>query len=141
MRGMLAMATVAMLALAACDNPARQDAVFSAKNGFVVHPIGEGRFEVIARGSSAANGYFCAAGDYARRRLGAMPADRVIVVDPVGPAVNNPGGKSAKFTVVPSGTGSSSISPNVNRVGQSMSIAHARTLCDRSMPGFFGSSR
>jgi len=116
----------------------REDAVFSAENGFLVHPIGEGRFEVIARGSSAAQGYFCAAGDYARRRLGAMPADRVVVVEPLGPAINNPGGKSAKFTVGAQGTGSSSISPSVRRVGQSMSIGHARALCRNSAPGFFG---
>ena len=141
MRGKLILLSIAALALAACEPGAvqsRDNAVFRASNGFIVHPLDAGRFEVIPRGNSSSKGFFCAAGDYAQRRLGEPPAARVVLLSPVGPAINNPGGRSAKFAVAPQGAArNSSIFVNTRRAGESLTIGHARTLCNRDFPGFF----
>lgn len=138
--------TVFSLAIAACvlsaceaSNANRMASSFRASNGFIVHPLSDGRFEVIARGASGSRGYFCAAGDYAQIRLGAPPADRVVLTQPVGPSINNPGGRSAIFTVAPQGSSrASGISLNMRQAGESLTIAHARARCRSELPGFFG---
>lgn len=140
MRGSIFAVSILAMALVGCDqagNQNRDNAVFRASNGFLVHPIGDGRFEVIPRGNSSSKGFFCAAGDYAQRRLGEPPAARVVLTSPIGPAINNPGGNSAKFTVAPPGSSrNSGIFVNTRRAGQSLTIGHARTLCNRDFPGF-----
>lgn len=55
---------------------------FRAQNTLKVNPEGNGQFEVIQRGGmSGAADIWCAAGDYALRRLGAAANQRVYLVE------------------------------------------------------------
>ncbi|MEM1363820.1 MAG: hypothetical protein AAGF94_19345 [Pseudomonadota bacterium] len=137
--------TVATLGLVGCDTaaPDRQTASFTASNGARVFPLGSGEFEVITRSNSAWSGYFCGASDYARIRLGRSPSDRVVVTQAIGPARTvPPGGRSVIFRVVPSNSGlpRTRFNPSIRRVGDNMSIGHARAVCDNRTQGFFASS-
>lgn len=125
----------ALGALAACDTPGgteRMQGTFLAVNNFRVVPSADPtRFEVVANAGGGGSDFFCAAADYAYKRLNAPTNARVVLVAPVGPSVANPGGRGAFFTVVPRGTvpPSKGISIRMRRAGENYSIAHARNFC------------
>ena len=73
------------LAVAACTAGPPRPGQYLARNDLQVVPLNDGTFEVIARPGTVGRGYFCAAADYARVRLGARASDRVVVrADRVG---------------------------------------------------------
>lgn len=135
---------LAAVGLTACDTTGtsaerRATSSFRAENTYLVYPTGTpNRFEVMGKGSASGTQYFCAAADYAYRRLGAGPADRVVLLEPVGPSAR--GGNSGFFRVAPRGTveSSSGITLSMKKAGQNAQIAHARNLCENPSIGFFG---
>ncbi|MCA8884441.1 MAG: hypothetical protein KDA50_11955 [Rhodobacteraceae bacterium] len=109
--------------------------VYVAQNGFRVYPgTDPTQFLVVPRGGSGGRQYFCAAGEYAWRRLGAAPADRVVVTDP-RPAGGN---GAVGFALAPRGTveSTSSITVSVARAGESLRVVHAESLCRNDRIGF-----
>ncbi|SIN82221.1 hypothetical protein [Vannielia litorea] len=85
----------------------------------VVHPV--------AGGSSA--GIFCAAGSYAMERLGAQPADAVVVTSPRSGRIFGPGGETVGFRLDPGASPDHGLLLKVSRQGEAVSVAHARALC------------
>jgi hypothetical protein len=107
----------------------RMNASFNATNNFLVVPgPGSGEFTVLARGGSAARDFFCAAGDYAYRRLGASPTSRVELVANIGrnPAYN--GTRTGTFRVVGQGGAERSGLSVSSKAGENLSVAHARAM-------------
>lgn len=106
--------------------------VFVARNDLLVFPMPDGTFEVQARAGTAGPQYFCAAGDYAWRRLNVPVASRVVVVRPDGPSTTNPGGRGMAFKIVPQGAASGEgqgWTVSMRRAGENYTVAHSRALC------------
>ncbi|MGS4944733.1 hypothetical protein ACVDG3_04600 [Meridianimarinicoccus sp. RP-17] len=116
--------------------PPPQDHV--ARNGLLIYERPNGAFEIVARPGTAGPAYFCAAGDFARVRLGARATDRVIMVRPDGPSGNIPGARSAIFEVGPPGPRTQALISTVpmRQAGASLPVASAQALCrpDRNSP-------
>lgn len=145
MRMMLAgLAALTLVGACATTGPdsissTRAESVFVARNHFRVTPTPDpNRFVVRPRGGGGASFYFCAAGEYARRRLGASAADRVVVIAPQGSF----DGLAVGFELMPQGTieSSNSITLRVNRVGESLRVAHAQSLCRQDILNVVGTS-
>jgi hypothetical protein len=103
---------------------------FLATNDLVVEADGPVSFHVPYRGASGAPAFWCAAGDYAARVLGASPADRVW-------RLSEPprrSGEGIRFSLAPegraSGTGLAALGPD----DASLSVAHALMLCENRLP-------
>lgn len=119
------------LVLAAC---ADGQTTFQARNDLQVAALPDGRFEVFARPGTGPREYFCAAGDFAQRRLGAPGGARVVLAEVDGPSRSRDRGRSTVFAVVapqnaptvPRGVGLS-----VRRTGENVSVTQARGLCER----------
>ena len=125
---------VAACAAALLVAPQADAASGQARNGLTA--AGDARaFEVFTRAGSGGADHFCAAGDFARRHLGAAADDRVVVLRPPGPSETRPGRRSVVFGLRPPGTagnrGLSMIFATTGRPGTSRSVAHARALCER----------
>lgn len=106
--------------------------VFVARNDLLVFPMPDGTFEVQARAGTAGPQYFCAAGDYAWRRLNVPFASRIVVVRPDGPSTTNPGGRGMAFKIVPQGAASGEgqgWTVSMRRAGENYTVAHSRALC------------
>lgn len=135
-----ALAALALVGTSACDVADAQGAgkVYYASNDFKVVPLGGADFEVVPRGGSSGPRYFCAAGDYARVRLNAPPAARVVVTKPEGRSAALGVSRSVGFTVVPQGgvSGGSAFTASVRKAGNNYSVAHARTMCPSGQPDF-----
>ncbi len=124
---------IAALALlvAACAAPT---STYVARNSLRVAPLTDGSIEVFAQPGTVARDYFCAAGDYAQRRLGASNTTYVVMTGPDGPSRSRDSGRSAVFGLsatrppaeVPRGT-----SLRMSVAGESLSVAQARALCRR----------
>ena len=113
--------------------------VFVARNDLLVYPMPDGTFEVQARAGTAGPQYFCAAGDYAWRRLNVPVAARVVVVRPDGPSSTNPGGRGMVFKVVPQGAATSEDqgwTVSMRRAGENHSVAMSRALCRNGSVSF-----
>lgn len=113
--------------------------VFVARNDLLVYPMPDGTFEVQARAGTAGPQYFCAAGDYAWRRLNVPVASRVVVVRPDGPSTTNPGGRGMVFKVVPQGAATSEDqgwTVSMRRAGENHSVAMSRALCRNGSVSF-----
>lgn len=126
-------------ALAGCVPPeVRLNADFTARNNLRVVPEpSPEQFTVLSRGGAGGSTFFCAAADYAFRRLGESPSRRVVVVEPVGQDARFGGTRSVVFTVastdeVPDRRG---FLARVDREGESLTIAHARKLCSDGPTG------
>jgi len=104
-----------------------------ARNGHLVRGGAEG-FEVFPTGSAVGTEVFCAAGDFARRRLGARAIDRVEIIGAIGPSRTIPTRRSVVFAVRPAGSGRNAGLDTVllrpGRVGVSRSVAAAESLCN-----------
>ena len=135
--GLVALALAASWAFGVADAQGTGK-VYYASNDFKVVPLGGADFEVVPRGGSSGPRYFCAAGDYARVRLNAPPAARVVVTKAEGRSAELGVRRSVGFTVVPQGavTGGSAFTASVRKVGNNYSVAHARTMCPSGQPDF-----
>ncbi len=100
---------------------------FWAVNGMTVQPLEDGRFYIPWRGQSGDTAFWCAAGDYARRRLG-LPAAAHIwrISEPPRRA-----GKGIVFSTSPEGAASDS---GITRIGGAkrpdFTVAAAQFYCE-----------
>lgn len=142
-RGALAAGLALVVGLSAAAVRAEQGPVFRpvfvARNDLLVFPMPDGTFEVQARAGTAGPQYFCAAGDYAWRRLNVPVASRVVVVRPDGPSTTNPGGRGMLFKIVPQGAASGEgqgWTVSMRRAGENYTVAHSRALCRSGSSSF-----
>ncbi|MFV0244100.1 MAG: hypothetical protein ACK5IB_03640 [Qingshengfaniella sp.] len=129
--GALALSAAVLGAQAANAGPAGG---FVARNGYIVQPIaGSDAFTVLGKAGGAGPDYFCAAADYAYRRLGVSDVDRVVLINPVAPDPAFNGRRSGAFRAVsrdqvPPRTG---LTVSMRQAGENLQIAHGRNLCDQ----------
>lgn len=118
----------------------RMSSSFRATNNFLVVPgPGSGEFTVLAQAGASGKDFFCAAGDYAHRRLGAPDSMRVMLVTPAGPNPAFNGQRTAGFRVVSSGEAPprQGINISARRVGENLLVGHARANdCGPKRVGF-----
>lgn len=99
----LTVAAIALAALPGC-NPTSGSGGFISQYSLQVlpSPTNPADFEVLQKSPNGATDYWCAAGEYAIRRLGVSPVARVYLRKPSGPAEFRDGRSSIGFTVAPS---------------------------------------
>ncbi|MBE1282602.1 MAG: hypothetical protein GJ676_04750 [Rhodobacteraceae bacterium] len=128
-----------LMGLAAAVAPS-QAAAFTATNGSRVNPVDSIIFEVIPRARSRNGDYWCAAGQFARQRLGAGWRDRVYIARGMGQSVTTGRRSSVQFTLNPSAAGIEPLPSGGFRsglpVGDSMTIQHAESYCEPVPIGF-----
>ncbi len=103
---------------------------YRAINKLTVVPLGGSKFEVIEQRGEGSRGIWCAAAEYAERRLGA--SGRVYVSEGRGPARSVQGRKSVVFTTNAASLSqgpSQSLVVSTSRVGAGLPIAHAIQFC------------
>ncbi len=103
---------------------------FIASNGLVVEPEGPTSFHVPYRGESGAPAFWCAAGEYAWRRLDASAGARIW-------RLSEPprrSGEGLRFSLSPEGHASRTGLAKLDGDDGSLSVAHARFLCDALLP-------
>ncbi|WP_208349080.1 hypothetical protein [Pseudaestuariivita rosea] len=103
-----------------------------AQNGLRAQGNGGNQIEVFTRAGFHGRDYFCAAGDYARRKLGAGATDRVMITRAPGGSPTRPNRRSMSFELFPAGApiddkNSFVLSPR--NVGLSRTVAHSIHLC------------
>ena len=104
---------------------------FKAQNKLKVVPLSQGHFEVIEANGEGARGIWCAASDYAIKRLG-LSKGRIYVQKPRGSAQSQPGRMSVVFTANPKTlpvNPSSSHTVSVDDTGRGLRIQHANLFC------------
>jgi len=136
----------ALLLAAAFTAPLEAAEPYRAFNtlGVVPDPERPETFRVISRAHGGPADYWCAAGDYARRKLGAGVTARVYVLRPPGPSPVAFGRHAYTFTTSPPSDlvdgrrpgdrGRYSIS--LDEPGYNLSVAHARGFCADSLRKF-----
>lgn len=120
------------LALAGCmDSATTGD--FHTRTGVKVFPVNAAVFEVAARpGSVMIHDFWCGAGEYARRVLGASNNDRVYVVSEAGPGVASPSNSTVQFSMSPPGQTQGALGNKSHwgpNIGTSSSVVQARSRC------------
>lgn len=111
---------------------AAQAQTYRAVNDLNVIPLGGSTFEVIEARGEGPRGMWCAAAEYAERRLGAK--GRVYIRDARGPSRSVKGRKSVVFTTNAAALTQGpfrSTSLNTSQVGVGLPIAHAIQFCRR----------
>lgn len=102
-----------------------------ADNRHTVEPISESVFEVVGRSGSGGPEFWCAAGDYARRALGASAAQRVYLVRGPAPAITRDWNRAVLFSLVQ--PQDADLTPgfnlSVDRVGENLNAAMAQSYC------------
>ncbi|MEP1766242.1 MAG: hypothetical protein ABJJ53_06310 [Sulfitobacter sp.] len=105
---------------------------YQAVNRLNVIPLERSVFEVIQTRGEGPRGIWCAAAEYAERRLGAT--GRIYIQKPRGAAQRVKGRKSVTFTTDAgrlSQGPSQSISLSITQVGVGLPVAHAIQFCRR----------
>ncbi|WP_172331213.1 hypothetical protein [Mangrovicoccus sp. HB161399] len=128
---------LAVLALSACDMPANPGgSQYLSVNGRRVVPLDTpGTFEVIAGPGDAGPQFFCAAADYAHRKLGARSTDRVVITRSAGDSVSYPGTRGVTFTLMSQQEApptSNSLIMNPRQLGESVTVGNGRHMCQYS---------
>lgn len=103
---------------------------FRAINDLYVIPLSRSTFEVIEARGEGPQGIWCAAAEYAERRLGAK--GRVYIREGRGPSRSVSGRKSVVFTTDAATLKQGpfqSLSLNTSQVGVGLPIAHAIQFC------------
>ncbi len=127
MKQMMITATLAAFALGI---PATAEA---APNGYRTEPINGTDFEVIPRADQFTEGYWCAAADFARRKLGAGWQQPIYVLRGYGPSVTTGRRTAVQFSIKqPTGVTpqQSSIVTSSFVPGSSMSVSAANARCN-----------
>lgn len=96
---------VMVAALAACE-ATTSDGAFVTANGARVYPVSADVFEVTARPNNEINQFWCGAGEYASRVLGAPNNARVYVVGEAGPGTVVETPNAMQFSLLPPGQAS-----------------------------------
>ena len=123
---------VALFGLAACAELG--DGGFVTSGGTRVNPVNEDVFEVIARPGNERNQFWCGAGEYARRALGAPANAKVYAVGGAGQAVTMDSPNGAQFSLKPASQVTGATGRDTRwgpRLGQSMFVADASSRCNR----------
>ncbi len=126
MKQVLTYTTIALIAFGASSSSA-------APNGFQTMGIDATDFEVIPRARQDIDGYWCAAADFARRKLGAGWQQQIYVLRGYGPSVTTGRRTAVQFTLnAPANAPQqSSISVSNFQPGHSMSVQGANARCSR----------
>lgn len=96
-------------------------------------------FEVVRRHArSSAQEFWCSAGDYATRVLGAAATQKVYLWRPVGDSTVAPGRTAVQFTLSapPGADTSTGYSLTVKRAGDNLSAGFAQQYCFKSITDF-----
>ncbi len=118
------------LALIASLLAAAPAQAFIASNGLVVEAEGADTFYVPYRGQSGAPSFWCAAGEYAQRKLGAGGTDLLW-------RLSEPprrSGQGIRFSLNPAGHASSTGLFSFGSKDGSLTVAFAQRLCERNIP-------
>ena len=104
---------------------------WTADNRLDVNPLPGGAYEVIGDPGSGGSEYWCAAGDYALRVLGAGATDRVFITRGRGAPETSQRRSGVQFSLTPPATvpDGLQIFMDMRRVGDSMNVAFARNYC------------
>lgn len=102
-----------------------------AWNRHEVLPVSENTFEVVSRVGSGPREFWCGAGDFVYRRMGAPGVQRIYIVKAIGESVNRPGRKAVQFSLIaPKGVSTNpGYSLSVKAVGDNLSAASAQQYC------------
>lgn len=105
----------------------------AARYGFQTVALTNQKFEVIPRGRTDIDGYWCAASDFARRTLGAGWQQQIYVARGYGPSEATGRRTAVQFSLsdadLTAPVQQSSFSSGF-RVGESMSVQRANARCD-----------
>jgi len=101
---------------------------YLTSNGLVVEPQGAAFF-IPYRGQSGARSFWCAAGEYAQKKLGQPPA--TVVYRTSEPPRRS--GEGVGFSLSPTQSASSTGLLSFGAKGGGITIASARNLCDGDM--------
>ena len=99
-------------------------------------------FEVFVRAGRGSEDYFCAAGDYAKRALGARASDRIVITRGLGPSPTVGNRLSIGFSVQATAARSQGIDQlflRLRQPGANRSVAFANHLCNGLRESFGGS--
>ena len=106
---------------------------FSGRRGTRVNQVDAKVFEVIARSAGSSGDYWCGAGDYAQRALGAAWTARIYISRGRGPSVTTGRRTAVQFTMDPAAVGDppadNGFFTNAMRPGDSMSVQQAQSYC------------
>ncbi len=121
---------VSIVFVAGCEG----STAFTAQNGVRVNPVNADVFEVFARPSGRKSDFWCGAGSYAFRVLGASDGAPVYAVGGAGRGVSLDSPDAAQFSLKPPGQASGATGRPASRgwgpeVGQSVSVGRARNSC------------
>jgi hypothetical protein len=131
MKGLLMRSALLALAITLAPGLAAAQS-FTAVNQLKVVPLNNSTFEVIEARGEGARGIWCAASDFAQKRLGLTQGGRIYVHTARGPSISGLGRKGVVFTADPSALSvppSASVSVSVRQVGQGLPIQHAYLFC------------
>lgn len=117
-----------LAALAAVPSSA---SAWRAFNSHDVYPLSDGVFEVVSEVGSGAADYWCGAGDFAYRGVGAAAAQRVYIWRAIGPSVTRPGRKAVQFSLTPPPGADTDpkLTLSVRAVGDNLRAAAAQQYC------------
>ncbi|MEX0281255.1 MAG: hypothetical protein AB3N13_08720 [Arenibacterium sp.] len=105
---------------------------WKADNRLDVHPLpSSDAFEVIGRPGSGGSDYWCAAGDYALRQLGASATARIYITRTRGTPETSNRLESVQFSLSPVDGQTTRTPPflSMRRVGDNLSVTFARNYC------------
>lgn len=132
--------TLAVVAICSSALPAAAQE-YRAVNTLYVNRVDKYVFEVIGRPSANREDYWCGAGDYVRRVIGAPWKTKIFVVSGISRGVTTGAKSAARFTLHPEEVG---IEPyeagwisDTLTIGYSRSVTFAFDRCHRR-PGFYG---
>ena len=109
-----------------------QAQTFRAESKLIVVPLNATDFEVVETRTSGPRGYWCAAADFARSRLGAAQGTRLYIKSARGPSISAQGKRGVVYT-----TDASRLAADPNKgyfvsltkVGYNLSVGHAYSFC------------
>lgn len=128
MRPILIAALICLMGLA----PASAQNAF-ATNGARVYALDANVYEVVGNSGGGYRLFWCGAGEYARRVLGASWSARISVVRGLGPSLATNRRSAVQFTLTPGAVGVTPIqSPSLNAydVGDTKSVNEASSFCN-----------
>ncbi|MFK7752811.1 MAG: hypothetical protein AB8B51_09690 [Sedimentitalea sp.] len=102
-----------------------------AINQHEVFDVAPGVFEVVSRVGAGPSDYWCGAGDYVRRSIGAASNQRIYLYKAIGPSVARPGKKAVQFALSPPPGGAiePGLTLSVTATGDRLSAAFAHQYC------------
>lgn len=105
---------------------------WTAENRHKVELVSETVFEVVGRPGSGGQEFWCAAGDFARRVLGAGAAQRVYLVRGPAPAQTRHWNRAVLFSLTPPVDGDlrTMATLSVTRVGDNLNATMAQGYCN-----------